>query len=312
MALNRFSTFAAATLSLAGVLTAADKIDIRTHYQSGKVYTLENTMEMGAAMPAAGPGGNQKTHMTQTMTIAVKDEPGSTNRLATVKFASIKATMNMGGQAVSYDSADPAKALPFLQQAFGALVGKEFSLVYDKDDKVIEARGMDAVTPTPVGGARSMDGKQMVDAFKKSQEMFLPPQAVAPGDTWTFEGKVEMPPVGTFASKGSGKFDSIVDVDGRKHAKLTITGSLAMTESNSPAKLGEGSNMNVEMLFDLDRKIADSTTTNCDIKINAAGQEVAMKQTNVAKVISIVDAPKETTAAAPSAPASAPAPVPGK
>lgn len=308
MALNRFSSLAAAAFSLAGMLSAADKVDIRTHYQSGKVYTLENVMEMSAAMPAAGPGGNQQTHMTQTLTIAVKDEPGSTNRLATVKFASIKATMNMAGQPVSYDSADPAKALPFLQQAFGALVGKEFSLVYDKDDKVIEARGMDTVAPTPVGGARSMDGKQMVEAFKKSQEMFLPPQAVAPGDTWTFDGKVEMPPVGTFTSKGTGKFDGIVDVDGRKHAKLVINGSLAMTESSSPAKLGEGSNLTVEMLFDLDRRIADSTTTNCDIKINAAGQEVAMKQKNVIKVTSVADAPKETAAA----PTSAPAPEPAK
>ena len=308
MALNRFSTLAAAALSLAGMLSAADKVDIRTHYQSGKVYTLETTMEMGATMPAAGPGGNQQTNMIQTLTISVKDEAGSANRLATVKFASIKATMNMMGQPVSYDSADPAKALPFLQQAFGALVGKEFSLVYDKEDKVVEARGMDTVTPTPVGGARSMDGKQMVEAFKKSQEMFLPPQAVAPGDTWTFEGKVEMPPVGTFTSKGNGKFDSIVEVDGRKHAKLVISGTLAMTESSSPAKLGEGSTMAVEMLFDLERRIADNTTTTCDIKINAAGQEVAMKQKNVTKVTSITDAPKETAAATPPAPAPAPEP----
>jgi len=276
---------------LPGLLHAGGRQDCHpVALRERKVYTLENVLEMTVGMGAAGPGGNQETNMTQTMTITVKDEPGTANRLATVKFAAIKASMKMAGQTMVYDSADTSKSLPFLQQAFGALLGKEFTLVYDKDDKVIEARGMDTMTATPVGGARSMDGKQMVEAFKKSQEMFLPPQPVAPGDTWNYEAKVEMPPVGNLSSKGTGKFDSIVDVDGRKHAKLAVTGTLAMSESTTPANLGNDSTVTVDLLYDLERRVADVTTTTNDVKINAAGQQVAMRQKDITKVISIADA----------------------
>lgn len=304
MSLTRTVLLAASCLFLAAPLPAADKLSLRTHYESGKVYTLETNMEMSTGMPAAGAGANQQTTMTLVMTISVKDDPGTTNRLATVKFTSIKASMNMAGQVVNFDSADSAKALPYLQQAFGALVGREFTLVYDKDDKVIDARGMDTVAQTPVAGGRSMDGKQMVDAFKKSQELFLPPQPVGPGDTWTYEGKVEMQPIGTFESKGSGKFDGILEAEGHKHAKLVINGSLAMPESNTPARLSEGSTVTVEMLYDLDRHVADTTTTVSEIKINAAGQEISMKQKDVTKLTAVTDAAKEA------APASSTAPVP--
>jgi uncharacterized protein DUF6263 len=293
-------TLAGLCLCLAAPLSAEDKMTIRNHYESGKVYTLENVMEMTAAMPGAGAGSNQLTTVTQIMTITVKDEPGTTNRLATIKFTGIKASMNMMGQNMTYDSADPSKSQPFLQQAFGAMLGKEFTLVYDKDDKVAEARGLEALTPTPVGGAKGMDGKQLAEAFKKSQEMFLPPQPVAPGDSWTYEDKIEMPPLGTLASKGTGKFDSIVEEGGHKHAKLTITGTIAMPESSNPmAKIGEGSTVNVEMLYDIERRVTDTTTTNNDIKLNAAGQDVPMKQKDVAKITSIADAPKAAAAPAP-------------
>jgi hypothetical protein len=122
--------------------------------------------------------------------------------------------------------------------------------------------------------------------------MFLPPQPVAPGDTWNFDGKVEMPPMGSMVSKGTGKFDSIVDVDGHKHAKLVINGSLSVADAAIPVKLGEGSAVNVELLYDIDRRLADTVTTNNDIKINAAGQDVPMKQKAVTKIVSVADAPK--------------------
>ncbi len=57
-------------------------------------------------------------------------------------------------------------------------------------------------------------------------------------------------------------------------------------------KIGDGSTVNVEMLYDLDRHIADSTTTTNDIKLNAAGQEIPMKQKVITKVTKVEDAPK--------------------
>lgn len=298
MRLNRFSLFAGLCFCFVSSLPAADKVSLRTHFESGKVYTMENVTETVTSAPGApaGGAGGQTMNMTQTMTISVKDEPGTTNRLATVKFTGIKAKMNMMGQAMEYDSADSSKSQPFLQQAFGAMLGKEFILVYDKDDKIIDARGMEAIASTPLGGAKGMDGKQMMEAFKKSQEMFLPPQPVGPGDTWNYDGKIDMQPMGALLMKGTGKFDSVAD----KHAKLLIDGTISMPENavNPMVKIAEGSTVKVEMLYDLDRHIADTTNTSNEIKLTAAGQEVPMKQKVVTKITKVEDAPKDAAPAA--------------
>lgn len=277
----------------AGSLPAADKTLLRAHWEPGKVYTVENVMNSSTSMPSLGENGKQTTNMTQTMTITVK--PEGDKRLATVKIASIKALMSMMGQVMTYDSADPAKSQPTLQQAFGAIVGKEFTLVYDKDDKITDARGMDSLSPTPVGGAKSPDPKQFIDAFRKSQEMGMPKDPVAPGDTWTFDDSIEMAPIGIMHIKGTGKFDSIVELEGRKHAKLLIDGSFTSPEAApgaaAPAiKFGEGSSMKVETLFDIERRVSSSSTVNSELKMNAAGQEIPVSQKVTTKLMKVEDA----------------------
>ncbi len=276
----------------AGSLPAADKTLLRAHWEAGKVYTVENVMNSSTTLPALGENGKQTTNMTQTMTITVKAE--GDKRLALVKFAGIKALMSMMGQVMTYDSADPAKSQPMLQQAFGAIVGKEFTLVYDKDDKIAEVRGMENLMATPVAGAKGPDGKQFVDAFRKSQEMGMPKDPVAPGDTWTFDDSIEMAPLGTMKIKGTGKFDSIVDYEGRKHAKLIIDGSFTSPEAAAGAaapmiKFGEGSSMKVETLFDMERHVSSSSTVASELKMNAAGQEIPVSQKVTTKLIKVED-----------------------
>lgn len=272
----------------AGPLPAADKMLLRAHWQPGKIYTVESVMSSSTEMPALGENGKQTTNMTQTMTVTVT--PEGDKKLAVVKFASIRALISAMGQVMNYDSADPAKSQPMLQQAFGALVGKEFTLVYDKDDKITEVRGMENLTATPVAGAKSPDGAQFVNAFRKSQEMGMPKDPVAPGDTWTFNDTIEMAPLGTMNIKGTGKFDSIVDHEGRKHAKLIVEGAFTSPEAAAGAavpmvKFGEGSNMKIETLFDIERRVSTSSTVASDMKMNAAGQEIPVSQKVTTKLI---------------------------
>lgn len=281
----------ATTLALAaGSLSAADKTLLRAHWESGKVYTMEQVVVSNTTVPGLGENGKQSTNMTQTMTITVK--PEGDKRLAAVKIAGIKALMSMMGQVMSFDSEDPAKSQPLLQQAFGAIVGREFVLVYDKDDKVIEVRGADKLTPTPVGGAKGPDGKQFVDAFRKGQEMAMPHDPVAPGDTWVFDDSMDLPPLGTMRIKGTGKFDGVVESEGRKHAKLVVQGTFSTPEGAPGAaaammKFGEGSVMNLETLFDLERRVATSSTLNSELKISAAGQEIPVSQKMTTRLVKV-------------------------
>jgi hypothetical protein len=279
-------------LSLAVLIAAhpvlAQKEVLRAHWEPGKLYKQENLMSMTVAVP--GTKDEQKTNMTQNFEIRVKAEPGTTNKLADLSITGLKATMDMMGQTQTYDSADPAKSPPMLQQAFGALVNKGFTFVFDKDDNFVETRGLDKLMAMPLGGGSGMDGKQLADAVRKSYDVSLPKDPVSVGDTWTIEEKMDMPPV-SMVMKARGKFDSIVEIEGRKHARLLIEGAFSTPPGNAaPFTLGEGSKFTGETLFDLQRRVIASNESRMEMNMQMQGQTIPVKQTVTMKLLSLEDA----------------------
>lgn len=276
-------------------VTAGDAIQIRAHWETGKVYTQEIITEMNVMMPELAAAGGQKTEINQTMSITVKPDPGTDNKLAAVKIVSMKAKMSIMGQNMTYDSTDPAKSSPMLQQSFGALVGKEFTIVYDKNDMITGTRDLENLVPTPVGGGKGPNGEQLADAFRKSQEMGLPKDPVAPGGAWTYENKIEMPPAGAIVIKGTGKYESNTVVDGRQHAKILINGKFTTPEPAPgkaekpalPVKFGEGSTMAGEISYDIDRRLVTKSEVNSLLKMNIGGKEIPMNQKMISKLISV-------------------------
>lgn len=279
-------------LSLAVLLAAhpvvAQKEVLRSHWEPGKLYKQETVMNMTMAMPGAKE--EQKTDMSQTFEIRVTAEPGTGNKLADFNFTGIKATMDMMGQKQTYDSADPAKSPPFLQQAFGGLLNKGFTFVFDKDDKFVETRGLEKLLATPLGAGTGMDGKQLADSVRKSFEMALPKDPVGVGDTWTVEEKMDMPPV-SMEMKARIKFDSIVEIEGRKHAKLVVEGTFSTPPGTAaPFTLGEGSKFSGETFFDMQRRVISSNVARTEMNMQMQGQTIPMKQTVTMKLLSMEDA----------------------
>ncbi len=280
--------FLALALLLAAHPAFAQKEVLRSRWEPGKVYKQENVMNMTATVPDSSEA--QKTSVTQSFEIRVTAEPATGNKLAALTITGTKATMDMMGQSLTYDSADPAKSPPTLQQAFGAMLNKSFTLVYNKDDKFVETRGLEKLIATPLGNASGMDGKQLSEAFRKSYEMSLPKDAVAVGDTWTIEDKLEMAPV-SMVVKAQGKYDSVVDIGGRRHARLVIDGAFGTPEnSTSPFTLGQGSKFSGEVLFDLERRVIVENESRTEIILRVQGQVVPMKQTVLMRLVSLEDA----------------------
>ncbi|MEZ0275696.1 MAG: DUF6263 family protein [Roseimicrobium sp.] len=279
-------------LVLAALLTAypalAQKEVLRSRWEPGKVYKQENVTNMTATVPDSAEV--QKTAVTQSFEVRVTAEPATGNKLAALTITGTKATMDMMGQSLTYDSADPAKSPPTLQQAFGTMLNKSFTLVYDKDDKFVETRGLEKLMATPLGNTTGMDGKQLSEAFRKSYEMSLPKDAVAVGDTWTIEDTLEMAPV-VMVVKAKGKYDSVVEIQGRKHARLVIEGTFGTpANSASPFTLGEGSKFSGEVLFDLQRRVIVANESRTEINLQVQGQTVPMKQTVLMRLVSLEDA----------------------
>jgi hypothetical protein len=265
----------------------AQKELLRSRWEPGKVYKQENVTTMMATVPDSTEV--QKTNMTQSFEVRVTAEPATGNRLAALTITGTKATMDMMGQSLTYDSADPAKSPPTLQQAFGTMLNKSFTFVYDKNDKFVETRGLEKLTATPLGNATGMDGKQLSEAFRKSFEMFLPKDAVAVGDAWNIEDTLEMPPV-LMVVKAKGKYDSVVDIQGRKHARLVIEGTFGTpANASTPFTLGEGSKFSGELLFDLERRVIVASESRTEINLQVQGQNVPMKQTVLMRLVALED-----------------------
>jgi hypothetical protein len=276
-------------------LHAADKVTMRQHWEPGKVYHLETNMDMDMSMPGMPGGGGQTTTVIQQMDITVTKEPGTDRKLAEMKFAAIKAMMNTAGQLMTYDSTDPAMSQPMLQQTFGTLLGKSVTIVYDKDDKFVDVIVPANFLATPLGQGAGPNGNQLGSLFRESVDFGLPTEGLSVGETFNLEKKVDMQPMGTITTKLKGRFDSIVDHEGRKHAKIVSDGTMEMpnlpAEVQAVVSMVPGAKITSETLFDLDRKVVSLNTTNSEMKMSAGGRQMTMKQTMVSKLKSIEDAP---------------------
>ena len=252
-------------------------------------------MDMDMTMPGLPGGGGQTTTVIQQMDVTVSKEAGTDRKLAEMKFVAIKAMMNTAGQLMTYDSTDPAMSQPMLQQTFGALLGKSVTVIYDKDDKLVDISVPDNFIPTPLGQGTGPSGKQLGNMFRESIDFGLPAQGLAPGETFDVEKKIDMQPMGTISTKMKGRFDSIVDHEGRKHAKIVMEGTMEMPnlpgEVQAVVSIVPGAKLKSETLFDLDRMVVSLNTSNTEMKMSAGGREMTMKQTMVSKIKSIEDAP---------------------
>lgn len=281
-----------AFLVLMPAVGAQEKILLRQHWEPGKVYHFETNMDMQMTMAGLPGGGEQSTTVIQQMDVTVRKEAGSERKLAEMKFSAIKAMMNMAGQLMTYDSTDPAMSQPMLQQAFGALLGKSITLIYDKDDKFVDVTVPEGFAPTPLGQVGGPDGKQFATMLRETVDFGLPADGLAVGGTFNHEKKVEMQPLGAVTTKMNGKFDSIVDHEGRKHAKLLTEGTMEIP-SGGQAQISvlAGSKLNGETLFDVERKAVSRSTVRSEMKMSVAGKEMPMKQTIVTTLKGIEDAP---------------------
>jgi hypothetical protein len=232
---------------------------------------MKSETSMEVTLPSIGV---QKTEVTQTIDLGVTADGSTGNKLVKVTFSGIKAHVSAAGQNMDYDSADPAKSGGPLAASMGALLNKGFTMVFDKDDKFVEARDVSNVGVMP-----GMEPKKMAEMFRKSFDMGLPADPIAPGETWNSSDKMDLGPAGSIDIAVTGKLDSIVDKGGHKQAKILIDGKMSSPEGAAgPAKIGEGSKMHGESYFDLDQRLATNSESTADINVSVGAQNMPMTQ----------------------------------
>lgn len=268
---------------------------LRIHWEPGKTYTLETLTDTTSGKPGKDLQ-TQGMKVTQTTTMTVRKDPRTTDRLVEVKFVSVHGEIRANGRVMNFDSTKPGDTNPMLQQAMGRAMGKSFVLVYDDQDRYRDARDFGSLASAPgalTGLTALADSRNVANLFRKSLEIGLPPLAVSLGDTWTADETMTFPKAGDTHVEMNGKFEAVVERDGRKHAKIAFDGKLLSVERiDKPIntiEIGKGSSMAGNIYYDLERHTAafgDYTTT---IKMEVTGEELPFQQHITTKVVSIED-----------------------
>jgi hypothetical protein len=277
---------------------AQDRVVLRPHWAPGKVYKQQTETQTTSTFTVApGETKEQKLNVIQGTSITVSGTPQE--KLARVTFESMKGEMSMLGQTHKYDSADPITAHPLLRQALGGTVGKTFTIVYDADDRYTAVRDTEKLGADPGTGnvplAGVAEAEQIATLFRQSLEIGLSKMPVGPGDTWVSEESMKFPQAGAMKATLNSKYDSIVDRDGRKHAKIFFDGkigsvALAPGEKAPNATISPDSTISGQVFFDLERRTVSLSVFLANLTLDLAGNRIPLRQQVTTRLLSMEDA----------------------
>jgi hypothetical protein len=200
------------------------------------VQNMDTKTKTETVIPGQPQPMQQNITMGQKYSMTVlKEDPDGSHQVQ-VEFLSARMGMDMNGKTMmDYDSEKSSSASTNPAAAvFGKIVGSKITLFMDPSNQVDHVEGVDEMVsrlssgPGNSAAASSLKGMMSEDYFKQmmSSSRFLPPKAVAPGDTWSIELEQAMEPIGTLMLS----YD-ITLTDWEKHgkrncARLDFTGTV--------------------------------------------------------------------------------------
>jgi len=268
-----------------------EPFSLRLRWIPGKTYTQETTTETTTSLTAIGKPEDQKMKVKQTTVIQVTDS-GDSKIAARVTFQSMTGEVMLQGQKHLFDSAHLAAAHPLIRASVGQSVGKSFVLLYSTDGRFIEVADTAKMSSPDTLGTPTLEGiaeaKQVAELYRRSLEMGLPKMPVKPGDRWTSQETVQFPSAGTVNVELRAKFDSLLDYEGRKHAKIGFEGDMKRADESAGARtvtIGNGSKTFGQVLYDLDRSTVSFGTFRADISLEIAGKNIPVRQQVTTKLV---------------------------
>jgi hypothetical protein len=130
------------------------------------------------------------------------------------KIEGVKMSIDIGGQAIKYDSTQDTNATNPLGDFFKQLVGSEFTLTLDKDMKVTKVEGRAEFIKKLVQANPQMEPLlNQILSEQALKEMADPTFAAVPnadkkkGDSWEKDSKLDMGPIGTYENKYKYTYD---------------------------------------------------------------------------------------------------------
>ena len=249
-----------ATLALVLATAAqAEEVLFQLKFEPGKVYLTETEMKQKATLALAGQVIETSTAMNSihSQTVSKADE-GVKGVTIVQKFEQIKMDVDSGGMKATFDSRNPQGDLAMIMNS---VMATKTRTNLGADGKVISIE------------AKVMPGMEMIGMGEEEMEQsardvmdLMANKKVAEGESWTSTSKQ---PTGGLTEKPvtinyTLTFDSMVEKDGRRLAKVLIEGKIDEGDGNLQVTSKE---LSGQMLFDPEIGQPREITSIIDLEI---------------------------------------------
>jgi hypothetical protein len=207
---------------------AGDKIELKWKFEKDKPFYQEMRTQTNQDMKVMGMEVKQNQDQTFYFSWQFKEEDKDKNTVVTQKIEGVKLTINVAGNPITFDSTAQTTGNSPLAEFFRALVGSDFVLTLDRDNRVIRIEGRDAFLRKLTTANAQMEPllKSILteEALKQMADPTFgvtPPNAVAKGDTWKRESKLNLGPIGSYKGTYTYKYEG-QDEKNKDLAKISV------------------------------------------------------------------------------------------
>lgn len=224
---------------------AGDKVDLKVKFEKDKPFYQEMTTKTQQDMKVMGMEVKQNQDQTFYFSWTFKEEDKDKNTVVVQKIEGVKLTINVAGNPITFDSTAQSSQSTALSEFFRALVGSEFRLTLDKDNKVIKIEGREEFLRKLAAANQQMEPllKAILseEALRQMAEPTFgvaPPHPVAKGDTWTRDSTLNLGPIGSYKGVYKYKYEGRDDKN-KDLAKISVETTLTY----QPPQEGSGAGL---------------------------------------------------------------------
>jgi hypothetical protein len=279
--------FGVLALSLSASPLWGQTVELRYQYAPGQELRYESITNSSTSLPGMLEMGQRMRTVVRNAVVLV-DETGNARIRQITEGFNVELVTPTGVE--RYDSSNPQSAAGTPFASLMSTLDRPVEFVQDPMGAVVNAgnlpsmaqslvQGMDAETRAAidlVGGASVLEG--LVGSGSGAAFGF-PAEGLSVGDIWEIETSMPLPLLGTLSQRQMFTFAGIDEEDGRRIARIVITGqlgALAADGSNPLASLlsMSGGGITGQMRFDLDRGILIEQVVETRMNMAAMGMEL--------------------------------------
>lgn len=218
-------------VALAAMAAAqAQTVALKARYEPGTyVMTTKFDMDSTSTM-SSGQSVNQKMKMMMVAEIEAGQRDADGTQTVRLTFKRAVQSVEGGGMAMAYDSADPSSGHPMLGAGLTPMLNRPTVVKMDANDKVASASGMDEVwedlaadNPAMAKGMKEQFGNRYVSHMVNWAADMMPSGPVAAGSSWDADRKETVPMLGEVQVKQKCTLKEIKSTPGGKVAVIAFT-----------------------------------------------------------------------------------------